>query len=252
MIDLFSDLDNTLIYSHRAQLNTEKVLAERLDGSEQSYMTARTLKFLQSAPDLRLIPVTTRSKEQFTRIALFQTQLPCHYALVCNGGELLVNGEPDPQWFAETQELTAPAMDALREGAALMESILGPGKEVRIPSGLMACAVFEDPAAAVEKLRAKINTPALSILRVNRKVYCIPSVMHKGAAVERFKARCQTGTIVTAGDSIFDIPLLEAGDYAITNRKLAASVRNQNTVPIEDDLILSDEICTIIAKIIST
>lgn len=249
MIDFFSDLDNTLIYSHRAAPEGDKVLAEMLDDREQSYMTRRTLTFLQSARWLRLIPVTTRSKEQFTRISLFPAQLPCPYALVCNGGELLIDGETDPQWLEETQAMISPAMDALREGIKLMESMVGNGRKVRTPSNLMAYAVFENPAEAVRKLRDSIDAPTLSILHDSRKVYCIPSVMHKGAAVKRFKARYQTETIAVAGDSAFDIPLLEMGEIAITNRTLANLVRNPHTIAIEDHLILSDEICSVLANI---
>lgn len=247
MVDLFSDLDNTLLYSHRAAPKGDKVLAEMLDGREQSYITRRTLAFLQNTPWLRLIPVTTRSKEQFTRISLFPAHIPCPYALICNGGELLIDGETDPQWLEETRSLISPAMDALHEGIACMENMSG-GK-VHTPSNLMAYAVFEDPAAAVRKLRGMIDTPALSILHDSRKVYCIPSVMHKGAAVKRFRARYQTGTIAAAGDSVFDIPLLEMGEIAITNRTLAGLVRNPHTIAIDDHKILSDEICSVLADI---
>ena len=36
MILFCSDLDNTLIYSHRREMHADKVLAEYLDGREQS------------------------------------------------------------------------------------------------------------------------------------------------------------------------------------------------------------------------
>ena len=247
MTDFFSDLDNTLIYSHRTAPNADKILVEMLDGREQSYMTRRTLTFLQNAPWLRLIPVTTRSKEQFARISLFPARLPCPYALVCNGGELLIGGESDPRWLEETRSLISPAMDALRAGIALMENMSG--GRVRTPSGLMAYAVFENPAEAVQKLRHAIGSPALSILHNSRKVYCIPSILHKGTAVERFKTRYPTGTIAAAGDSVFDIPLLEIGEIAITTRALANSVHNPHTIAIDDHLILSDEICSVLAGI---
>lgn len=249
MVDFFSDLDNTLIYSHRTAPKVDKVLAETLDGREQSYISRRTLAFLQNAPWLRLIPVTTRSKEQFARISLFPAQLPCPYALVSNGGELLIDGETDPQWLEETRMLISPAMDALRDGIALMEKMVASGRKVRTPSNLMAYAVFDDPAETVQRLRNLLDVSTLSILHDSRKVYCIPSAMHKGAAVKRFMARYQTETIATAGDSAFDIPLLEMGEIAITNRAMASLLRNPNTIAIVDHLILSDEICSVLANI---
>ena len=46
---LFSDLDNTLIYSHNRELSKPKVVIEHLDGREQSFMTQYTYDFLASA-----------------------------------------------------------------------------------------------------------------------------------------------------------------------------------------------------------
>ena len=49
-VDLFTDLDNTLIYSRRRPLPGDKVVVERLNGADQSFMTGRTLEFFQHAP----------------------------------------------------------------------------------------------------------------------------------------------------------------------------------------------------------
>ena len=64
MTAFFSDLDRTLIFSHRIALPREKLVVELLNGREQSYMTCRTLAYLQNAAWLRLVPVTMRSCEQ--------------------------------------------------------------------------------------------------------------------------------------------------------------------------------------------
>ena len=49
MTALFSDLDRTLIFSHRVELPGEKLPVELLEGRVQSYMTRRTLAYLQEA-----------------------------------------------------------------------------------------------------------------------------------------------------------------------------------------------------------
>ncbi len=245
-IDLFSDLDNTLIYSHRTVLEQDKVLAETLNGKEQSYMTRKTLEFLQNAPWIRLIPVTTRSKEQFQRITLFSRELSCPYALVCNGGELLICGETDPQWLEETRSILAQELRALASAIALMERM---AERVRVPSGLMAYAVFDDPKEAARQLRGEIDGTLLHVLYDRRKVYCFPGAMNKGAAVGRFKKRFPTGPVVAAGDSEFDIPMLNMSDLAITKRSLAKSVKNPNTVPIDDALLLSDGLTGVLERL---
>lgn len=247
IIDLFSDLDNTLIYSHRIKLKQDKVVAEMLDGKEQSYMTQRTLTFLQNTSQLRLIPVTTRSREQFERISLFPNKIACPYALICNGGELLVNGVPDLQWLEETKAMSAQAAYALQYVTVFMERIAA---RVYTPSGLMIYASFNQPAEVAQRLRAEVDSTVLDVLYDHRKVYCIPAAMNKGAAVRRFRERYRTEYVVTAGDSEFDLPLLNNGSLAITKRSLVEFVRNENTIGIDDNLILSDELSSALEKLL--
>ena len=67
----FSDLDNTLIYSHRTTFTSEKIIAEWLNGKEQSYITKETYSFMKNM-ECNFVPVTTRSIEQYKRIYLFE------------------------------------------------------------------------------------------------------------------------------------------------------------------------------------
>ena len=65
---LACDLDNTLIYSYKHRVPGDSCV-EWLDGQEQSFMTERTQALLRQLPaNVRLVPVTTRSKEQYQRI----------------------------------------------------------------------------------------------------------------------------------------------------------------------------------------
>ena len=60
---LACDLDNTLIYSYKHRVPGDSCV-EWLDGQEQSFMTERTQALLRQLPaNVRLVPVTTRSKE---------------------------------------------------------------------------------------------------------------------------------------------------------------------------------------------
>ena len=106
MILFCSDLDNTLIYSHRHELPADKVLAEYLDGREQSYLTHFSAESLPKLAErgIFLVPVTTLTQQQFDRIFVFGREgiVPCKYALVCNGSVLLKDGVPDEKWIAES------------------------------------------------------------------------------------------------------------------------------------------------------
>ena len=240
MTAFFSDLDRTLIFSHRIELTGEKLAVELLDGREQSYMTRRTLAYLQRASWLRLVPVTMRSREQYERISVFQTLLPCPYALICNGGVLLVDGEMDGAWLEETRRRSSAELEELERAVSIFGSL---ADTVRTPMDLMAYALCGEPEKVVRKLRDAVDGGLLSVRSDRGKVYCLPRSIHKGAALLRFRERFPVDTAIAAGDSAFDIPMLDAADYAIAPQAIAPAVRCANTVAAAGAQAFSDEIC---------
>ena len=52
---------------------------------------------------MTIIPTSTRTEEQYKRIDLDIGIVP--YALVCNGGVLLVNGKRDREWYLESLQM---------------------------------------------------------------------------------------------------------------------------------------------------
>lgn len=89
MTYFFSDLDNTLVYSHRVLLPGERIAVEYLNDHIQSYMTKKTYDFFSKSNGVFLIPATTRTCEQYARLSETFARFGCRYALVCNGGILL-------------------------------------------------------------------------------------------------------------------------------------------------------------------
>ena len=97
-----TDLDRTLIYSRSAMGDTQFGsvpirCVERYRGEPLSYLTvdaARLLASLSAAAPV--VPVTTRTPEQYARIAL--PGGPSRYAVVSSGGRILVDGVDDPRW----------------------------------------------------------------------------------------------------------------------------------------------------------
>ena len=84
-----SDLDNTLIYSYKHEIGEEKTCVEIYQDREVSYMTNRSCELLKAVTEeILFVPTTTRTIEQYERIHL-DVGIP-KYALVCNGGVLLV------------------------------------------------------------------------------------------------------------------------------------------------------------------
>lgn len=90
-----SDLDRTLIYSHRVleqyAYEGEYDLVEVLDERPLSYMSVETKKSLQTIHQSGwFIPVTTRTTAQYERITFFEQELKPEYAVTTNGAVFFI------------------------------------------------------------------------------------------------------------------------------------------------------------------
>ena len=98
------DLDNTIIYSYKHDIGNDKKNVELYEGREISFISERTYNLLKKVRDMYLIvPTSTRTIEQYNRVKLEIGDFK--YALVCNGGILLRNGERDEDWYKKSLEL---------------------------------------------------------------------------------------------------------------------------------------------------
>lgn len=135
MIIFFSDLDNTMIFSYRHEIGKDKRCVEIYQGREISFVTEKTYGLLKKLKEKALfVPVTTRTVEQYRRIDLGVGTLP--YALVCNGGVLLANGQEDESWYLESRRMVEDCQDELRTAARILEEDENRSLEVRDIRGL--------------------------------------------------------------------------------------------------------------------
>ena len=169
-IRLFCDLDHTLIYSHRVPIGLNKIAVEYLNGKEQSFMTQGTYDFLCKQNCVHLIPVTTRSKKQYERISVFHRELCCKYALICNGGILLVDGIEDPEWYSETLSLISPESSELQAIKELVQQVLLTSV-LHDVCGLFFYIKHNNPALFAEQLRKVAHPKNICILHDRHKVY---------------------------------------------------------------------------------
>ena len=240
-IRLFCDLDHTLIYSHRIPIGSDKIIVEYLNGKEQSFMTQGTFEFLCKQNCVHLIPVTTRSKAQYERISVFRKELRCKYALICNGGILLVDGIEDPAWHSETLTLISPELPELQATKELVQHV-SPSLLLHDVCGLFFYVKHNAPALFAEQIRQTASPKNICILHDRHKVYCLPSTLNKGKAVERFAQRFGDTVSIAAGDSEFDIPMLAYADTRIVPPALEQHLPAENTITISAS-VFSDGIC---------
>lgn len=214
MIIFNTDLDNTIIYSYKHDIGRNKRNVELYNGREISFITEKTYELLRLLKQKMLIvPTTTRTIEQYNRIDLGIGGFK--YALVCNGGVLLENGRINREWYDETKRLIAESREELYRGRILLEEERGRYFEVRCIEDMFLFTKCRDASEVVLRLEEILDTRLVRVYSNGDKVYIIPSGLKKGDAVRRFKEYTGASEVIAAGDSEFDISMLEEADYGL-------------------------------------
>ena len=209
---IFSDLDGTLIFS-AAKKRPGDIVCEYKDGAEISCITPRQAELL---PGLDIIPVTTRSIEQYRRIN-FPSGFSPEYSLTDNGGTLLINGIPDQEWTAHTMRLVQESSAELERCRTVLERDISRNFEIRMVDGMFLFTKSATPELTLERLRKVAGKS--QCFATGAKVYVLPAGLCKGAAIKRLAERIALhrsfSRTVCAGDSAMDIPMLNSADTAV-------------------------------------
>ncbi len=239
MITFFSDLDNTLIFSHRKQCVEDKILVEYLNGKEQSYMTVELFQLLLKYKNIFFVPVTTRSIEQYMRIHTLQDVVHNKHALVCNGGVLLVDGMVDKEWLCDSVEIS-------RTQNVEVQRILKRVKEdkkvkkINVLQDFMFYFSCNDVDEYYCLLKQIVNCNDVFLGKDSSKIYVIASIINKGTSVERYIRRFGVGEFFTAGDSEFDVPMLNLDAKAIASAELRDYLNNDKVIYSECKFLFQD------------
>lgn len=224
MIYFCSDLDNTLIYSYRHDIGKEKVLVETKEGKELSYMSKVSYELLQKvAKKKELVPLTTRSLEQYSRIS-FGSQVKIKYALAANGGILLENNRINEDWLRETKKIVSYAEEEMEKGIQILKKDKKVCFEVRKVDEVSVFTKSSDPEETMKRLKETLDTDIVYISSNGIKVYIFPKALDKGSSLKRFRGYVgEDNCFLAAGDSDFDIPMLLAADQGYCPNTLMIS-----------------------------
>ena len=221
-----SDLDRTLIYSPGAlQLSAEDddpphlISVEILDGRPNSFMTMAAARRLAELSRVgTFVPTTTRTMAQYHRVR-FPGVSPM-YAITSNGGNILVDGQPDENWHRSTASAIAAC------GATLAEV----KQELRVRSqddwaikrrvgDDLFCYIVVDlqylPHDFIESWTAWCAERDWRVSVQGRKIYAIPLPLSKERAMTAVARRLGAHRVVAAGDGALDAGFLSAADAGI-------------------------------------
>lgn len=252
MILFNSDLDNTLIYSYKHDIGSEKINVELYQNREVSFMTKQSYEMLKQVNEkLLFVPTTTRTEEQYNRIDL-GIGVPA-YALVCNGGVLLVKGQEDKTWYMESVSLVADSCQELEKAESYLETDIHRCMEVRNIRKLFIFTKSEKPEQTIDELGKRLDLSLVDVFENGTKVYVVPKKLNKGMAVQRLRERLGAELVIVAGDSEFDIPMLQEADVAIVPNGLTIQKSGKNEVIRADgEQVYSDYMLTNVLEIVNS
>ncbi len=209
---LFTDLDGTLIFSAKRKQDGDLII-EYKDGEPISCITARQAELF---PKLRYVfPVTTRSIEQYKRIEFAKFGFKPVYALCDNGGTLLINGEPDIEWLLWSGAVYAECEREMKAFRELLERDPDRSFEIRLVDGLFLFTKSNSPEKTLKYIRENGKGELCECFHTGAKVYVTPKKLNKGAAVKRLAKRIGLSEFAAAGDSLMDLSMLNAANFAI-------------------------------------
>lgn len=246
--DVFAtDLDRTMIYSWRsAGLKHDYpvlTVAEFHKEKPLSYVTDFSYRMLDFLRDcLHFVPATTRSMAQFHRIMLPPIANSA-YAVTSNGGKILVGGIEDSDWNAHIKEqLEAKSIHLDEVRSALKDTFRRPWiHNITFPDELfIVLHVDKDntPKAYVDELTSWLSEQGWKTSLQGSKLYCIPAVLTKGAAVKEVCQRLHSSGLFSAGDSLLDKTLLRLADaaYRPAHGELEAVEFQQDNLTVTDNV----------------
>lgn len=214
-----SDLDQTLIYSNRwIEGREDKVKCiEIYDEKPLSFMLLDEIEKLKKIDEVyNFIPITTRTRSQYERI-----KLPVNpkYAVVANGATILIDGEVDTIWEAHIKNGLEKSMSTADMKERLSELLNLQGVlRLRDADGLflyMITDINSFDRQILKEYEAFVESGLWSIHDQGKKVYFVPKVITKGAALNYLKVLNSYEYVVSAGDSDLDESMKEVSDHFI-------------------------------------
>lgn len=214
-----SDLDRTLIYSLAAcQLGglpvPDLTCVELLDGEPLSFLSMAAGRDLAALSEVAVfVPTTTRTRAQLARVML--PGRPARYAVAANGGHIVVDGVSDQDWSESVTRTLASSAAGIDEVWQWLERVCDPAwtLKLRRADELFCYAVIDRaamPSVFLDEVSAWCLDRGWHTSLQGRKLYFVPALLTKSAAVQEVCRRVGATGFAAAGDSLLDAELLAA------------------------------------------
>lgn len=219
---LFTDLDNTLIYSKKTDI-AEKVPVELYNGEINSFMSKYSHELLHKLNEkILIVPITTRTYIQYSRIEL---GIIPKYVLCANGGILLKDGIKSDEWYKESLDIVKPSSDEREKAYAFLQKDKRRKFECRNIDDLFIFTKCYGTEDVVRDLKAILDMTKVEVLYNKDKLYIMPKNLNKADTIKRFIREYATEKvqIFAAGDTEFDTGMIELADIGFAHKDLNIS-----------------------------
>lgn len=236
------DIDGTIMHSRKHYM-PDDVCVEVIEGEDCGFMSWYMLKTLEKALSFaRLVPVTSRSIEQYMRIAWPESIKPDE-AFVANGALLL------KARFDNTYEKTAVIdinneeyMHDLKVSLEILSADFR-FRNPRIVDGCYAMAVIKDGFSAYDVRDVGLCLPRMKFHCEGKKCYLYPRTCNKGAAIKYIKTIQPDALIFCGGDSDNDVSMKPFSDMSVflfdgKSASIQSSVHNTDSAQSFEKVVI--------------
>lgn len=217
-----TDLDRTLIYSHLFldEADCEYELIEKKGEKPIAYMSKKAIGLLEELhTKAHIIPITLRNETEFHRIDLFKKNIVPEIFVTNNGGTIYYKGQEDKSWTNHINEqmVKMPISHEKIKGQflnhyhGLIEKEVNCGNLIWLFMGERDHIDYE----AVQSFESTFKDTGWRIDVSGRKIYVYPYFVTKWCALSYIKENYFKEEIFAAGDSIFDMEMVEKADYGM-------------------------------------
>lgn len=228
MVFLATDLDRTIIFSHKFLTSYGKSLedytcVETYNNKPLSFVPKSSYKYLSNllkTEDRYLfIPTTTRSIKQFKRINLI-SEFPI--AIVDNGGTILYKGKPIKEWINYIKSLEKRLRYSYNEIYNMFRDSDLYEKKPKFVDDLFLFIKLKEVKKSIiskflYKVQKKLENTDWEYTLQGLKLYIMPRYINKENAVEyvsNYLLPEHNNIVLTSGDGNLDIGLIEYGDIS--------------------------------------
>lgn len=212
-----SDLDRTLIYSKRFigdMCKDDLVAVETNNNKVTSFMTRESLDLLKEiASNVMLVPITTRTKDQYLRINIFEEEISNKYAVTTNGGSIFIDRKLDTDWDTMIKEKLKDCQDIEKVIEMQRRMVTNPAiTKRRVAEDMFFYNVIDldkDKSSNFDEFDEYLSENGWTKYDQGRKIYYVPDALTKKKALIYIMEREGIKNSLVAGDSLLDLSMLE-------------------------------------------